>query len=159
VAVERQLEFERLIAELSVKFINLPSAQLIETVKDDLCKIGETLEVDRCTFFRLRDGELPLIPIALWYRPGVGPAPVVTSPTERFPWVQETLRSGQLLFFSRTDEIPNPVDRAGYEAYGIRSAVTVPLSVAGQIVGALGFNMLERERSWTPETIHNMRLL
>src|SRR5262249_4957796 len=63
------------------------------------------------------------------------------------------------LCFSRTDEIPNPVDRAGYEAYGIRSAVTVPLSVAGQIVGALGFNTLERERSWTPETIHNMRLL
>jgi formate hydrogenlyase transcriptional activator len=157
--VEKQLEFERLIAELSVKFVNLPSDQLIETVKDDLRKIGETLEVDRCTFFRLRGGDLPLVPIALWHYPGVGPSPVVTSPTERFPWVQETLRAGQLLCFSKTEEIPNPVDRAGYEAYGIRSAVTVPLSASGRIVGALGFNMIRSERSWSPETILNMRLL
>src|SRR5262245_39401458 len=158
-SIEKQLEFERLIGELSVKFINLPSGQLIETVKADLRKIGETLEVERCTFFRLRDGDLPLVPIALWFHPSVGPAPVVSSPMERFPWVQETLRTGQLLCFSKTDEIPNPVDRAGYEAYGIRSAVTVPLSVSGRVVGALGFNMIRSERSWTPETILNMRLL
>jgi PAS domain S-box-containing protein len=157
--IEKQLEFERLIAELSVKFINLPPDQLIETVKDDLGKIGETLEVDRCAFFRLREGDLPLVPIALWHRSGVGPSPVVTSPTERFPWVQETLRAGQLLCFSKTEEIPNPIDRAGYEAYGIRSAVTVPLSVSGRIVGALGFNMMDGERSWSPENILNMRLL
>jgi formate hydrogenlyase transcriptional activator len=158
-AVESQLEFERLIAELSVKFINLPSDQLLETVKDDLRRIGETFDVDRCTFFRLRDGDLPLVPIALWHYPGVGPAPVVTSPTERFPWVQETLRAGQLLAFSKTEEIPNPIDRAGYEAYGIRSAVTVPLFASGRIVGALGFNTIRSERSWSPETILNMRLL
>jgi formate hydrogenlyase transcriptional activator len=158
-AVENQLEFERLIAELSVKFINLPSEQLIETVKDDLRRIGDTLDVDRCAFFRLREGDLPLVPIAWWHRPGVGPSPVVTSPMERFPWVQETLRGGQLLCFSKTEEIPNPIDRAGYEAYGIRSAVTVPLSVSGRIVGALGFNTIRSERSWTPETLLNMRLL
>jgi PAS domain S-box-containing protein len=156
---EKQLEFERLIAELSVKFINLPSDQLMETVKDDLRRIGEALEVDRCTFFRLRDGDLPLVPIALWHYPGVGPAPVVTSPTERFPWVVETLRAGQLLSFYKTEEIPNPIDRAGYETYGIRSAVTVPLSASGRIVGALGFNMIRGERAWSPESILNMRLL
>jgi PAS domain S-box-containing protein len=157
--VEKQLEFERLITELSVKFINLPSDQLIETVKDDLRKIGETLDVDRCTFFRLRDGDLPLVPIALWHYPGVGPAPVVSAPMQRFPWVQETLRKGELLCFSKTEDIPNPIDRAGYEAYGIRSAVTVPLAVSGRIVGALGFNTIRAERAWTPDALLNMRLL
>jgi PAS domain S-box-containing protein len=158
-AVENQLEFERLIAELSFKFINVPSDQLIEAVEDGLRRIGETLEVDRCVFYRFRDRDQPLVAISSWRRAGVDPPPVVTSPTERFPWLHETLHSGQLLCFSRTDEIPNPIDRAGYESYGVRSALIVPLSTSGRLVGALGFNMIREERSWAPATIHSVRVL
>jgi formate hydrogenlyase transcriptional activator len=159
VAFERQLEFERLIAELAFKFINLPSDQLIDAIQDALGRIGETLEVDRCAFFRIRDGDLPLVPIGLWRRPGVDPSPVVTSPQERFPWGQETLHAGRVLCFSKTEEIPNPIDRAGYEAYGVRSAVTVPMSVSGRVAGAIGFNMIHSERAWAPATVQNMRVI
>jgi transcriptional regulator with GAF, ATPase, and Fis domain len=37
--------------------------------------------------------------------------------------------------------------------------VTVPLSVGGQIVGAVGFNMVHEERDWTPETVHRCRVI
>jgi formate hydrogenlyase transcriptional activator len=158
-AVENQMEFERLVAELSFKFINVPSDQLIEASEDALRRIGETLEVDRCAFYRFRDPDQPLVPISRWHRAGVDPSPVVTSPTKRFPWMHETLRSGELLCFSKTDEIPNPIDRAGYESYGTRSALVVPLSMSGRLVGALGFNMTREERSWAPETIHSVRVL
>ena len=75
-AVENQLEFERLIAELSFKFINVPSDQLIEAVEDGLRRIGETLEVDRCAFYRFRDRDQPLVADQLvaprWSRPAAG---------------------------------------------------------------------------------------
>ena len=157
-AIEKQLEFERLIAELSHKFINLPSEQVIEVIRDALRRIGETLNADRASFWRMQPDGQPLVPIT-WHGPGVPTNPVLRSPRQEFPWVFETLLAGRMVCFSRLEEIPNPVDRAGYEARGILSAVTVPLSVGGRMVGALGFNMLSAEREWTPETIHAMRVI
>jgi formate hydrogenlyase transcriptional activator len=158
VAVERQIEFERLIAELSYKFINVPSDQVVEVIRDALRRIGEALELDRCSFYRIQpEGDL-MAPIS-WWREGVEPPPVVTTASDRFPWALETMLAGRLLCFSRTDQIPNPVDRAGYEGYGIRSSVTVPMSVSGRVVGAIGCNMTTTERVWAPETIHSLQVI
>ena len=74
-AIDRKVEFERLIAELSVQFINLPPDQVIEAIRDAIRRIGETLDVDRCSFFRIPDGEMPAGPIAWWGRPGVAVLP------------------------------------------------------------------------------------
>ena len=51
-----------------------------------------------------------------------------------------------------------PIDREGYRSLGIRSAVTVPLAVAGRIVGAVGFNSFRRERAWPPDELHMLRV-
>jgi formate hydrogenlyase transcriptional activator len=156
--VERQLEFERLIAELSYKFINLPPDEVVEAIFGALQRIGETLEIDRCSFYRVQpDGDL-LAPIS-WWRESIPPPPVVTSAKEHFPWAVETLLAGRLLCFSKIEEVPNPVDRAGYLGYGIRSSVTVPLSVSNRVVGAMGFNMIEKEREWTPDTLHYLKVI
>jgi len=37
--------------------------------------------------------------------------------------------------------------------------VTVPLSVAGRVVGAVAFNMSREERVWSPEVVHRLRVL
>ena len=34
----------------------------------------------------------------------------------------------------------------------------MPLSVAGQVVGAVGFTTMRRERSWPPEVVHRLRV-
>jgi formate hydrogenlyase transcriptional activator len=157
-ALNRQLGFERLAAEMSFKFINLPPDQVLDAIRDTLQRLGEAFEVDRCSFYRIR-GNAPLTAIGLWHRPGVEPPPTVSGSLERFPWGQETIRSGRLLCFANVEEIPNEVDRANYQSYGVRSAVTVPLSVAGRVVGAIGFNMTDSERVWEPDTIHSMRVI
>ena len=51
---ERQLEFERLVAELSTSFINLPADRVDDAIRDALRRIGEALDIDRCTFFRFK---------------------------------------------------------------------------------------------------------
>ena len=158
VAVGQKLEFEQLIADLSVKFINLPPDQVIETIRDAIRRVAEMLDVDGGTFFRIPDGELSANPIAWWGRRGISSSPM-TSPKERFPWVRETILAGKELCFSTPDEIPNPIDREGYDACRIRAAVTVPIAVCGQIVGAIGFIMIRSDRTWTPDTLHTMRVL
>jgi transcriptional regulator with GAF, ATPase, and Fis domain len=156
-AIEAQLEFERLVAELSTKFINLPVGQVDDAIRDGLRRIGEALDLDRCTFFRIQPDEIAIDPVG-WQRPGIPPAPAPISIREQFPWVRETILTGRVLSFSSVAEIPNPVDREGYRLGGVQSSVTVPLSVAGHVLGAVGFNMLRAERSWPPEVIHRLRV-
>jgi formate hydrogenlyase transcriptional activator len=156
--VERQLDFERLIAELSYKFINLPSDEVVEAIVDALHRIGETLELDRCSFYTVQpEGDL-LAPIS-WWRDSIPPRLVVTSAREHFPWANETILAGNLLCFSTIEDVPNPVDRAGYLRDGVRSSVTVPLSVSSRVVGAMGFDMLGKAREWTPDTLHTLNVI
>jgi formate hydrogenlyase transcriptional activator len=157
--LDQRVEFEQFIAELAVKFVNLPADQIIEAIRDALRRVGEILDVDRCTFFRIHDGEVPAAPIAWWGRPGVPTAASTTPLRNQFPWVQETILAGNALIFSALDEIPNPVDRQGYESYGIRACVTVPISVYGHVAGAIAFTMNRIERTWTAETLHTMRFV
>jgi formate hydrogenlyase transcriptional activator len=158
-AVDREFEFKRLVADLSMGFISLSSDQLSQSLNESLHKLGEALAVDRCAFFRIQEGEEPLVPLAQWHRPGIPPPPTVNLPTQSFPWALETLRAGRLLSFSTIAEIPSERDRAGYEALGTRSAVTVPTLMGGRILGALGFNMVTEERSWDANTVLDMRLV
>jgi transcriptional regulator with GAF, ATPase, and Fis domain len=70
----------------------------------------------------------------------------------------DTLLAGRLLAFASVDDIPSKADRAGYAGYGIKSAVTVPLSVGGRVVAAFGANMVRDERRWTPRTLHSLQV-
>jgi formate hydrogenlyase transcriptional activator len=155
--VESQLEFERLVAELSSKFINVPADSVGDAIQDALRRIGEALGLDRCTFFEIHPDGMLVQPVS-WQREGV---PVQATPVagrERFPWALETLLAGNVVCFSSLDEIPNPIDRANYPTRDVRSAVTVPLSVSGRVVGAVGFNMTREERVWSADVVHRLRV-
>ena len=150
-------QFERLIADLSVQFINLPPERVDDTMRDGLKRIGEALDLDRCTFFSIRSDGLLFDPVS-WVGDGVPPVPDPIPADQQFPWALQTLLSGEMVSFTSVDDIPNPVDRAGYRAVGIRSAVTVPLSVGGRIIGAVGFNTFRYERAWPSEELHLLRV-
>jgi PAS domain S-box-containing protein len=152
-----QLEFEWLVADLSVQFINLPPDQVDDAMREALRRIGEALDLDRCQFFRIGPDGAALSPIG-WERPGIPQAPSPVPAAQRAPWVLETLLAGELVSFSRVHEIPNPVDRATYESMGVRSSVTVPLLVGGHLMGGVGFNVFREERSWPPDVLHRLRV-
>jgi formate hydrogenlyase transcriptional activator len=158
VTVEEQLEFERLVAEVSAKFINVPADRVGDAIRDALRRIGEGLDLDRCTLYRVQPDGMLIDPVS-WVRAGFPPAPAPVAAKENFPWALEKIRSGQMVCFSCVDDIPNSVDRENYRSNGIRSAVTVPLAVAGEIVGAVGFNSLREQRSWDPDTVHRLRVI
>ena len=149
---------DRLIAELLSKFINLPSGQVVDEVRHSLRRLGEELQVDRCSFWRTQPDGVAIVPIT-WQSEGVGANPPLHTPNEQFPWAFETLSAGRLLCFSSLQEVPNPVDRANYKALGIRSSVTFPLMREGKLTAALGFNMLRSEREWSPEFLRSIRLV
>jgi formate hydrogenlyase transcriptional activator len=158
VVVSDQIDFERLIADLSEQFINLPADQVAGAVREAVRRIGEALRVDRCTFFQLQADSTIIEPMS-WQKAGIPPGLDRLPAKDRFPWGWETARAGHIVSFSRSDEVPNPIDRATYEAFSTRSAVTVPINVGTQLAGAISLETVDRERSWSPELVHRLRLI
>jgi PAS domain S-box-containing protein len=154
---DQHIDFERLIAELSIKFINLPSEQIVEALGTALRRVGERFEVDLCTFFRIPAGEAQMSAISAWRRRDEEPA--IPPVLEHFPWTLDTLLTGKTLGFSGLGDVPHATDRSRYDALGIRSAVFVPLSAAGRVAGALAFMTTPAARLWTSETLHAMQVM
>jgi len=151
-----QLDFERLVAELSVQFINVPAEQVDEAIRLALRRIGEALAIDRCSFYDLReDGAFS--PLVSWRADGVPPPPSADHAGERFPWALAKARNGELIVFSSVEEVPSPVDRESYRSFGTRAALVVPLAVSGRVIGAVSFNMVRAERLWDSHTVLRLR--
>jgi formate hydrogenlyase transcriptional activator len=153
-----QLELEQWLGELSMRCINLPADRGDLPILDALRRIGQALDLDRCTYHSIQPGGIVTDPLG-WEAPGIPPVTAPTPAQDLFPWAFETAFAGDVACFSCVDEIPNPIDRENNRLCGTRSGVTVPLSVGGQIVGAVGFNTVRQEHRWLPEEVQRLRII
>jgi formate hydrogenlyase transcriptional activator len=154
--LEDELDFAQLVAELSARFVNVPAASVDDEIREALRRIGEALALDRCLLLRFCDP--PAAPESVaWERPGVAPAGPLTR--ERFPLTFDTVLSGEVLRFSSTVELTNPVDGDSYRSRGVQSAVTLPVSIGGRVVGAVAFHVLSDQRSWPPDVLQRSSLV
>jgi transcriptional regulator with GAF, ATPase, and Fis domain len=153
--LEEQLALERFIAELSGQFINVPTEQVDDAIRNGLHRACELLGLDRATFVRIAPDGTVTRPLG-WTQPGVEPIDTDTVVSERFPWTLALLRAGETAVFSRLDEIPDANDRASYEAVGTQSSVSLPLSVEGRVTAVVGFCTVHTAREWTPALMHSL---
>jgi transcriptional regulator with GAF, ATPase, and Fis domain len=151
------VEFERLVAQVSSNFINLPLEAVDDAIRDALRRVGEMLHLDRCAFYSVREDGM-LVDSVSWHRDRIPPGPVTTDAASRFPWAISELRAGRTVTFARPSDIPSAVDRESYEELGIRAAVVVPLSVGGRIVGGVNFNVFA-ERQWDADTVRRLEVI
>ena len=150
---QQYVEFERLLADLSVRFVNLPTDEVDETIVDALRQIVMNLGVDRCQLIRFR-GESGEVEVThSWAVAGVA-AVSARSLTDRYPWLIQRLRSGRSLVLPRIDDLPPEanIDKASFRENGTKSNLTVPLKVGGKVEGILALGCLQRERDW-PEAL------
>ena len=156
--LEERLALERLVAELSSEFINLPADRIDTAIRDGLRKAAELLRLDRGTFIRLgRDGAM-LAPIG-WTAPNVRTVDATAPLRDMFPWTIDRLLSGHVVSFTSRDDVPSEVDRASFEGLGTQSAVSVPLSVDGHVTALIGFSAVTTPRTWAPELVHRLTLI
>ena len=157
-AAEERLEFERFVAELSGQFINVPTAQIEETIGKGLGRIGDLLALDRCTFYKVgADGIL--VESVSWTAAGVQPMSEPVPPMKLIPWSLRQVLANEVVCFSDLVEVPNEVDRRGYRAVDTKSAVVVPLCIDGSVAGAVEFDTVGRARTWGPEVLHRLKVI
>jgi signal transduction histidine kinase len=156
--LEERLRFEALLAELSARLIHVPATDIDGALELALQQVGTFLGVDRASLDEYVGGE-PGIRIS-WAMRGLEEPPRVLN-AEQFPWTAERLARGELVRFSRVDELPTEaaIDRASYQRLGTRSKVLLPLRAGGSILGVLSFGSVRAERVWPDELVERLHLL
>ena len=65
------MRFERLLADLSARFVNPPPSEVDQEIEQGLRLIGETLEVDRCSLLEFSEDGTQLLTTHQWANEGV----------------------------------------------------------------------------------------
>jgi len=161
-ALENRLRFERLLSDLSAKFVNIPPDRVDSEIDYGLRQILEFFQVDRAGLLRsLSDRSAHQITHGV-YGEDVPPVPVgVELPRSIHPWGYEKLaEKHEVLSISRLDDLPAEanVDRQTCIEWGIRSYVNIPVLICDS-VDIIHVSSVKSERVWPEELFPRLRLL
>lgn len=152
--------FERLLAELSLRFANMASDSIESQIEATLAQLVDRLGYDRCTYGELAlDGSFAVVcSVAATGLPPLARGPRVM----HVPWLIDEIRAGRVVALP---DLPNglPAD-AVLEAehcrrIGLQSHLSIPLRVGGRIVAALSFGGLRRACPWPEHTIARLKII
>jgi len=153
-------DFERMLAELSARFINLPPKEVDGAINEALRRIAELLGVDRSQLIRFSaqgNGA------AVTHSGAAGNAPPVSpkSLSELYPWALRRLRAGLPVVVCDVEALPMEaaVDQASFRRTGSRANLSVPLRVGGKIEGAIAFGCLRAGHDWSDELVAHVKVL
>jgi PAS domain S-box-containing protein len=160
--LEARLRFETLIADLSSKFVNLPSSELDREIEDAQRRICVLLDLDRSTLWQMSESEAGALVLTHVYRrePGV-PVPHRMVARELFPWMTDQALSGKIVVVPRIAGLPPEAacDRGNHRVYDTKSSLVFPLSVGrGQVFGMWTFAMTREERDWPEPLVKRLQL-
>lgn len=158
-SLTERLRFEEVLSGLYVRFVLLQTADIEAESERSLAAVGEFLGVDRATLVALSE-KTGFLRVRGWARPGVDPGPAVVS-LLRFPWTTARLRRGEIVRFSRLDDLPPEaaLDRTTYQSIGTRSHIGVPLVADDLVLGSISFTTVLAERTWPDELAQRLQLL
>jgi PAS domain S-box-containing protein len=162
-ASEEGLTFEALLLDLSVRFIDLPMDLVDTQIEDAQRRVCEYLGLDLAALWQWSIGTPGIATLTHLYRPLGGPQrPDPMYGHEHFPWCKEELEAGRIINISSVDNLPDEAaqDQSTLRCFGIKSVLTLPLSVRGKPpIGALSFNTVREERTWSEPLVKRLQMV
>jgi diguanylate cyclase (GGDEF)-like protein/PAS domain S-box-containing protein len=161
--LRERLAFERLIATISTRFINVDVDNLDDEINAALRDIGAFLGVDRAYLFRFEDDNRQFTNTHEWCREGIAPARARLShrPVESFPWIMRKYLAGEVVYLNSLSELPPEAaaERREFALEDIRSLATVPVSLAGRVLGIVGLDSVREEKRWNEDAVALLRIV
>jgi formate hydrogenlyase transcriptional activator len=152
--------FERMLADLSARFANIPAEQVEAEIHSAQVILREFLGFDRSTFAEFQeDGSL--VVLSSTAAEGFEPAPLGPVPSQ-LPWFLAKLRAGEMFVIQNPAEDlpPEAVGEAEYFARtSICSLLGISLSIGCRVIGAIAFAAFRETRAWPDDLIMRVKLV
>ena len=161
-SLDGRLEFEMLIANLSARFVNLPSDQIDDEIKNAEQGICEVLGIDLAALWQLGEDVPDVFTLTHLYSNQGDLQPLERMMDDHFPWYRQQMLLGRTVIISSLEELPAEATRDLESArlFGIKSNLTLPLSAgSGPTFGILGLNTTRAERDWPDALVKRLQLV
>ncbi len=151
--IHERLLFETMLADLSARFVNLPTNQIDAEIEHDLKIITETLSIDRCSVAQINKERSELRVTHGYAVPSVPQMPNLIL-SDQQPWYSEKLFRLESIVLSTVEDLPAEAAAEKEFCYqqGIKSLALIPLVVSDSFLGVVGYSTFHTERSW-PEIL------
>jgi len=159
-SAEELLAFERMLADLSARFANVPFEKVQFEIQVAQALLRQFLGFDRSTFAEFQeDGSL--VVLSSTAVAGVDTTPLGALPPQ-LGWFVAKLRAGEIF------KVQNPIDDLPPEAVGeaeyfrrtgLHSHLSIPLRIGGHIIGAIAFAAFRETRAWPDDLIARLQLV
>lgn len=160
--LEKLLEFETLIAELSSRFINRLPDEVDDEIDDALRRVCELVGIDLAVLWQWQGIDQALISPTHTYCADESFKTLEPLRQELFPWARQQMLNARRVALSTLEELPAEaaVDRENARLLGIKSNLTLPLAVGGEPpIGALSLNTLLAARGWDEVLVNRLQLV
>lgn len=157
------LPFERLFAEISTLFINLPADRIDEEIAAAQKLVCAHLDIDRSTLWEATATDPEVFVLRHYHQPPSLPSPPQRmNAKEFFPWISRQILLGKTIVVSNVSDLPAEAgrDQESMRRYGTRASVSVPLRVGREkVFGVISFVSTQRERSWTATEVQRFEMV
>src|ERR1039458_8545184 len=151
IELPERLRFETLIADLSLRFVNVPADRVDREIEDAQRAICECLGLEHSSLWQTSTQNPDELVLTHLYRnPELPPPPKRMSAKEFFPWMQAKLMAGEIISLPNTAEAPPEAarDKESWQHFGMKSTLGFPLSAGGGAVfGVVSFDAAREVRA------------
>ncbi|MBV9496011.1 MAG: EAL domain-containing protein [Acidobacteria bacterium] len=162
-SLQRRVDFERLVSNISTHFINIAPEEVDEAIEEALAAIGRFTGADRAHVMQLDETRRLGTMTHEWFGEASGPRKQVMSniPIAAFPWTYATLESGQNIIVRTLDDMPADAiaERQLHESFGTKSVLAVPMIVNRKLVGFVGINFTRAVGNWSDDAVALLRIV
>ena len=148
-----QIEFQRLISDISSDFVSISELNINEKIHDMLHKIGCFFQVDRTYIFLINHQDNTMTYNYEWCNEGINPEAeaIQNVPVDVFPWWMEQLGKNKLVSIENVNKLPDEasVEKEQLTQQGVKSAVVIPIEENEQMLGFMGLDSVKSLKKWS----------
>jgi PAS domain S-box-containing protein len=153
--------FERLLVDMSTRFIALPSDRVDSEILVAQKEVCESLGLDISSLWQMPpDNPNTVVSTHIYVPPDYNVPLLEMDAQDFFPWSMVLLARGETVVLSRMTDIPpeGARDLEIFRYYRLQSSICFPLSAGGgPMFGAVAFDTFRRQLTWSAELIEKLR--
>ena len=162
-ALNYRIAFEKLVMDISSRFINLSTDEIDRHIDQTLKAVGEFVDVDRVYVFMYRPNTRIMDNTHEWCIEGF-PAQIARLqdiPFERATWLIGQINAGKTVYIPVSDDLPDEAKllRLDNKRQGVKSSLVVPIIYGGHVIGFLGLNSNRETKTWAEDIIGLLKIV
>ncbi len=156
-------EVERILSNVSHHFITLNPDELINSIQDTLCIIGNLLKVETCFILFLKDEHKLQDEKYIWKQDNTNPDLMELNSTDikELPWAFNHLSRFLPIKIDNIDELPSEAfrEKAFFSHFGVKSTLIIPVKRKSNSLALMGVFRKEEALPWNSEDVFIMGIV